>query len=398
MDKIRDYFNNINLNKINNVFENNYDNALLKKLVYDTKHINKFHKETLKQHFQLVWKYFHKNKFYNELLQLYNNKKFIPQLGSLKLYEEILVLGHDLGKPFTEVKDKNNYYHYYNHEIISNYIMLEKLNDLFGNKIDIFYLTYIIKNHMLFGTSKINKVIDKMSVLPYPFVLLSLSLVYADHYGRLVENKTFNDGFIDRLDTIYNKIKERNLPKYDGTFDIFKNNKFIDKNKTIILMSGLPGSGKTYIRKELLNKLENVMVLSFDDMRKNHLDITKETQRIFNEFQKSNNIQYLIIDNTNINSKSIRRLNLQQFLTINSKKPKPFNILVISFPYLPLKERRNRIINRKTVNDIPLLDLVLFNGIYEHPITNPLLLNSKNVKIITTNNVNDILNEIVIKI
>lgn len=108
------------------------------------------------------------------------------------------------------------------------------------------------------------------------------------------------------------------------------------KNKTIVIMSAIPRSGKTHAVESLQQKYNNAVVISADIIRKvllgNKGDMTQEPL-IWDEFFKQlilsvENNENIIIDNTNI-SKKQRRSILSLVNRISSLTKEKYNIIGI---------------------------------------------------------------------
>lgn len=338
-------------------------------------------------------------------------KYLYEDLDYSKLLLYVMSTFHDAGKAFTmNFIQKDNYNHFYNHELLSGIIIEQLLKfcktpAISDTKI-IPFIKQVIKLHMLNPSTMKKDKRNKIILDLHRFYNYLLMLKYSDIKGMVMSDEISKDSqdiILNELEfskeeiiksinsnpkmilsdnnsyyymsnrnidfgvKYYNTIKEEDILSY---FRILPINK-----KTFIVLIGTPLSGKSTIRKQLIkyfsSKNYSVDVVSKDDMRfeiSGNYNIDKEVEKqVSSEFRKkiqdfeTNEYDILISDNTNKTDK-VRIPQIDRLKDLNE-----YDIIYIYIDHIPLVTKIKNSINRE-VN--PLSDKILLDhqAILTHPI------------------------------
>jgi len=236
-------------------------------------------------------------------------------INEINLYHKINFLAlllHDIGKPFTRKKHPKNPNRviFSQHENFSTILALDFLKKIGIEKENIVYISWLINYHGIFMNYSIKKI---ERLFKFNKVLLEniISFSKFDRMGSL---------------SLDNKIKDYYL-EFD--FDNFINEskiKYNKKDKEIVILIGLPGSGKsTFYNKYFKDK--NYKLISRDELlieygrekynTNNYNEIWKklsqEEHRMidgllikkFTEYKKKN--ENIVIDLTNVSMKTRKK-------------------------------------------------------------------------------------------
>jgi putative nucleotidyltransferase with HDIG domain len=269
---------------------------------------------------------------------------------------QLAALFHDIGKPITRsVNPKNGYVSFYNHDAVSAFMSLEitkKLKLSTKDKIQIF-------NMLALHTQIFKQTPDQLKKL-------------------FIGQQELADNFI-RLGRVDNAGRFTKIPSHTWTefFNVEKKPE-ISLEKEVILMCGLPGSGKSsYIRSiEKLNK-EDYFIVSRDDCLMNLAkkkfgeDITyneafkkitqKNVDKLLREkYIESNKSTKVFVDMTHMSKKS-RKKTLSYY---SGGYKKTCVLLMKDLPtiYLQNEQRKGKVIDRRVIKRMmksfscPMLD------------------------------------------
>lgn len=382
--------NIVNENK--EVWDNffNYSKNDFKKTLQDIEHDSPYHEETVLEHSNLCIK--NSRKLYK------NNKDITKRMYSIL---DLVSKYHDCGKPFTKVNGK-----YFLHENISAGIFYYIFKSTFENdknflkhtdlkEIDLYVIMDIIQNHMYLNSKKSERKIIKLfknlgkelsMLYIYFFEIDSKSKkpITEIDYGEIntkvgylndLHNKTF-------LTTRMDDVKYINISMLEDdnelNFDQLKNMTNKSNNKLVIVPIGIQGSGKTKLRNNLMDYNNTFEYLSLDELRNSE---KVEDEGLFQLFEKemkkfkSSLTKVLILDNTNINEKSRRKI-IESFGYYKNN----FDIVYLLFNN-DLEDCYENVKSREYNNDISLFHIVRTLGMYHHPLLDYDERNCGNVKI-----------------
>jgi hypothetical protein len=294
-----------------------------------------------KNKYDIVWEKLKTCKSFNDILKLYENLSYLIQCPLYTHVTKLLhidldnfirldygieliktaILFHDIGKLCTETLTKHSVY-YIGHEIVSAHLYkrwLEYNSDIlpFTYLEKRYVIPYVILNHTKAAYVNKKKYKNIMRGLGgYSYVLEWL------HYlNHLNSNKIHKLDFISDTRIHFYRY---GMPKINT-----------DK-KVIIILTGIPGAGKTTLRTQLAKEFSAVNI-NYDNYRKRNLALTITAREIFNIFKNHNKVNILMHDNTNINYQHYKQNLLLNFL--NSK----YNVYFINLdiPFDISLKRRN---------------------------------------------------------
>jgi len=243
----------------------------------------------------------------------------------------IATILHDVGK-YEKTQKKNGRIHHIGHELESEKLVQELLIHSDLQLLDRMIITALVRYHdVFFGLDEI--VNKEMFCVQYDMLtynhfndLRLLALI--DNMGRIGEGTedminqleslfvthTLNDvyelGWLNRL-TSYQRmlLHQGKLP-----YEHYKLDSDYTSDNEVILMSGLPGSGKSTYAQKLLEDTSNCEYLSFDAMRKEYdiipgdwktekeVDIEGKARQLLKQHVKDG--KSVIIDNLNVSYKT----------------------------------------------------------------------------------------------
>jgi len=362
-----------NLQKFSVVAKNTFDQSSYAAVMslcdhaYDADHPNPYHLEgDVKTHTDMV---------HQQMTNL------LKELAPSERYGEAMVLeaiGHDFGKTImrTPVPEKMrvrfNNHPQWSQILFYQYLVENGLADKYIENGMLYPMLLSINLHDdafdIYATEsplteKMRQKWGGMFAYNPPLLPLLASINYADDHGRITEQDTSNANnyYGDFIDSFGNPgFPERKAePILAGTKkDARQVAEAIREKPTILMMVGLPGSGKSYLSNEVLNGLseDEYMVVSFDDAVNKY---AAENGMTYDEVHADKNL--LDICHTRMNEEVERRL-------ASEKKPK---IIVLDKTHVSAKARNQDLVNlegilnraRKNGTEFPDYRTVCVNAI-----------------------------------
>lgn len=269
------------------------------------------------------------------------------QAENMPYVVQLAALLHDIGKPSTRsINCKNGRVSFYNHDAVSAFMSLEILKrpELNLDTVDIAHIFNLIALHtqvFKLSSEQIAKLQDRRLVHDF------IKLGQADHSGRF-----YSQG-------------EVQIPHYDSI--PFEKNKVTRYNKKVIILCGLPGSGKsTWIKKfayqndptlyHVVSRDECLMDLAYQhyqakDFTYNEawktIDQRKVDKLLKLRFKEANIFNTTIIDMTHMSKKS-RKRSLSHFGPEYKKKCVVF-LTDLPTNYLRNSQRDGKIIDERVI-------------------------------------------------
>lgn len=337
----------------------------------------------------------HTNKVRSIMIEEFKYLYEVLDYSKLLLY--VISTFHDAGKAFTMNNiQKDDYNHFYEHELLSGVIVEQLLkfckNPIIDNVKWIPFIKQVIKLHMLNPSAMKMDKRNKLILDLQKFYNYLLMLKYSDVKGMIISDeisKDIRDNIIlesefakeEVIKSIHSNsnnhidfgVKYYNTIKEDEILSYFKT--FLSNKKTFIVLIGTPLSGKSTIRKKLIDYFssqnKSIDVLSRDDMRfeiSGNYNIDKKVEKqVLLEFQKklrefeTNECDILISDNTNKTDK-VRIPQIDRL-----KNSDDYDIIYIYIDHIPLVTKVENSIKRE---DNPLWGKLILEhqAILTHPI------------------------------
>jgi len=286
-------------------------------------------------------------------------------INNFSLEVKLAALLHDIGKPKARfIKDEKKVT-FFNHENISTVLAVKILNDfekhfnlsfnktmvleLINHHSDLHRIGYFDDNKTFFLSQKNRMFLDN-KYTNYEYYINMVHLNMSDNYGR----------FYDIAD------KEAMKNKYNFLLSFIPNKKYKQDKSNFpkaIMLSGLPGVGKSYIKDQLL-KDDNYVVLSSDSKimarypklsykdayytvidKDEFKDIEKELREELKEAVKDR--KNIIFDRTNL-SKKVRN---RWFCNVPFKYYNKINYFVVA-DYDIILNRNNKRKEKTIKNDV----------------------------------------------